>query len=92
MLYTSIFLFLLMLAINFIFKIASVFRLGVPLLYVLLVGALFPNFVQKHEMLTTLIFLALLGLVALSWVAAIRRKIRHRREQKENKYYEDINT
>ena len=83
MLYASIFIFLLMLLLNFMFKIASVFRLGIPLLYVLFVSILFPDFVREHEMLANGILIALLALVLLSWVVTIRKKIRRRREQKQ---------
>jgi hypothetical protein len=89
MMYASIFIFLLMLLLNTMFKIASVFRLGIPLLYTLFVPILFPDFVQEHEMLTTVIFLAMLGLVVLSWVVTIRKKFRRRKEQK--LYGTDIN-
>lgn len=85
MMYASIVIFLLMLLLNIMFKIASVFRLGIPLLYALLVGLLFPDFVQEHEMLTIAIFLAMLGLVVLSWVVTISKKIQRRREQKQYK-------
>lgn len=81
MMYASIFIFLLMLLLNTLFKIASFFRLGIPLFYALFVAILFPDFVREHEVLTTAIFLGLLGLVALSWVATIRKNIRRRREQ-----------
>lgn len=81
MMYASIFIFLLMLLLNVLFKIASFFRLGIPLLYALFVAVLFPEFVREHDTLTTVIFLALLGCVALSWVVTIRRKLRRRREQ-----------
>ena len=81
MMYASIFIFLLMLLLNAMFKIASFFRLGIPLLYALFVAILFPDFVHEHEILTTVIFLAMLGLVILSWVVTIRKKLRRKREQ-----------
>lgn len=80
MMYASIFIFLLMLLFNAIFKIASFFRLGIPLFYALFVSIVFPEFVEQHETLTTLIFLALLGLVILSWIVTIKKR-RSRREQ-----------
>lgn len=83
MLYASIFIFLLMLLLNFMFKIASVFRLGIPLFYALFASILFPDFVREHEMLANGILVALLALVLLSWVVTIRKKIRRRREQKQ---------
>ena len=91
MMYASIFIFLLMLLLNTIFKIASFLRLGIPLLYALFVSILFPDFVQEQEMLATAIFFALIGLVVLSWVTTIRKKIRCRQERKQEQYNTDIN-
>ena len=81
MLYVSIFIFLLMLLLNTLFKIASIFRLGVPLAYGLFVPILFPKFTQQHEMLATVIFFVLIGMVALSWVYTIRKRIRRKKQQ-----------
>lgn len=89
MMSASIFLFLLMLLLNYIFKIASFFRLGIPLLYALFVAILFPKFVHEHEIITAAIFFAMLGLVILSWIVTIRKKIRRRREQQQ--YNTNIN-
>jgi len=89
MMYASIFIFLLMLLLNSIFKIASFFRLSIPAFYALFVAILFPDFVHEYEMMTTAIFLGILGLVILSWVVTIRKKIRRRREQEQ--YDTDIN-
>jgi len=89
MMYASIFIFLLMLLLNSMFKIASFLRLGIPLIYALFVAILFPDFVHEHEILATAIFVALLSLVVLSWVVTIRNKIRRRREQEQ--YNTDIN-
>jgi len=78
MIYASIFIFLLMLLLNIIFKIASIFRLGIPMFYALFIAILLPEFVHEHDTLVTVIFLVLLGCVALSWVVTISRKLRHR--------------
>ena len=83
MMYASIFLFLLMLLLNTLFKIASIFRLGIPLFYALFIAILFPDFVHEQETLANGILLAMLVLIALSWVVTIRKKIRRRREQKQ---------
>ena len=83
MMYASIFLFLLMLLLYFLFGIVSVLRLGIPLLFALLAGLLFPEFDQEHETLTTIIFFVLLGLAALSWVMTIRRRNRFSWRQKQ---------
>lgn len=88
MLYASIFIFLLMLLLKTMLKITSFFRLGIPLLYALLVGILFPDFVREQEILATAILFVMLGLVILSWVVTIRKKLRRRREQNQ---FTDIN-
>jgi len=85
MMYASIFIFLLMILLNSLFKIASFFRLGIPLLYVFAVPIFFPDWLHEHETLATGILFAMLGLVVLSWVVTIRKKIRRRGEQKQYK-------
>ena len=92
MLYVSILIFLLMFFLNFLFKIASFFRLGIPLLYALIVPIFFADWLHKNEALAMGIWYVLIGLVILSWVISIRKKIRRRREKKESRYNEDINT
>jgi pilus assembly protein TadC len=68
---------------NLLFKIASFFRLGIPLLYALAVPILFPDWVQENETLATLIFFGLIALVVFSWMFTIRKRIlRKRRETK----------
>jgi hypothetical protein len=48
-----------MLLLNTKFKIASIFRLGIPLFYALFVSILFPDFVREHEILANGILLPL---------------------------------
>lgn len=57
-------------------KAVSVFRLAIPLIYALLLPVLFRDWYDAHEALGNGIFFALLGLVALSWIITIVRKIR----------------
>ena len=83
MMYASIVVFLIMVLVNLLFKIASFFRLGVPLLYALAVPILFPDWVQEQEMLATLIFFGLIALVVLSWVITIRKRILRKRQESE---------
>jgi len=68
---------------NLLFKIASFFRLGIPLLYALAVPILFSDWVQENETLATLIFIGLITLVILSWVLTIRKRILRKRQQNE---------
>lgn len=89
MLYTSICIFLLMLVLNTIFKIASIFRLSIPLLYAFVIPIFFPSWLHKNEALVIGIWYVLIGLVVLSWVVTIRKKLRRWRERKQ--YEEGIN-
>lgn len=81
MMYASIVIFLIMVLVNLLFKIASFFRLGIPLLYALAVPILFPDWVQEQETLATLIFFGLIALVVLSWVITIRKRILRKRQE-----------
>lgn len=83
MMYASIAIFLLMVLLNLLFKIASFFRLGIPLLYALAVPILFPDWVQEQETLAILIFIVLIALVILSWIVTIRKRILRKRREKE---------
>ncbi|MGI5848879.1 MAG: hypothetical protein ACOX8Q_02220 [Christensenellales bacterium] len=83
MMYASIVIFLIMVLVNLLFKIASFFRLGIPLLYALAVPILFPDWVQEQETLATLIFIGLIVLVVLSWVITVRKRILRKRKQGE---------
>ena len=56
MMYVSIAVFLLMVLLNLLFKIASFFRLSIPLLYALAAPIIFPDWVQEQETLATFIF------------------------------------
>ena len=89
MMYASIFIFLLMLLLNSIFKIASFFRLGIPLLYALIVPIFFADWLHENEALAMGIWYVLIFLVVLSWIISIRKKILRSREQKQ--YNADIN-
>ena len=83
MMYASVVILLIMVLANLLFKIASFFRLGIPLLYALAVPILFPDWVQENETLATLIFFGLIALVVFSWMFTIRKRIlRKRRETK----------
>lgn len=84
MLYASIAIFLIMTLLNLLLKIASFFRLGIPLLYALFVPILFPDWVQENETLATLIFVGLIALIILSWVITIRKRVLRKRQQNED--------
>ena len=64
-----------MLIISIIFKLAAVFRLTIPLLYVVAMNTFWRSWYQVHQSLGDIIFFVLLGLVVLSWIISLVRKI-----------------
>ena len=58
-----------------LFRLALKLRLGIPMLYAVLVLTAFHNWYQAHTVLADNIFFALVGLVALSWVVTLLRHI-----------------
>ena len=57
-------------------RLVSLLRLTIPLGYAIVVSLCFGEWYHAHEALGDGIFFALLGLVALSWIVSIMRKIR----------------
>ena len=57
-------------------RLVSLLRLTIPLGYAIVVSLCFGEWYHAHEALGDGIFFALLGVVALSWVISIVRKIR----------------
>ena len=57
-------------------RLVSLLRLTIPLGYAVVVSLCFGEWYHAHESLGDSIFFALLGLVALTWVISIARKIR----------------
>ena len=74
--YISLLILLLMIVVNLIFRFASLFRLTIPVLYAIVVPVFFPDWLHKNETLVTVIWFALMGLVILSWIVTIRKRIR----------------
>lgn len=56
-------------------RLVSLLRLTIPLGYAIVVSLCFGEWYHAHEALGDGIFFALLGLVALSWIVSIMRKI-----------------
>ena len=54
----------------------SFLRLAIPLGYAVVVSLCFGEWYHAHEVLGDSIFFVLLGMVAISWVISIVRKIR----------------
>ena len=57
-------------------RLVSLLRLTIPLGYAVVVSLCFGEWYHAHEALGDGIFFALLGVVVLSWVISIARKIR----------------
>ncbi len=56
-------------------RLVSLLRLTIPLGYAVIVSLCFGEWYHTHEALGDGIFFALLGVVVLSWVISITRKI-----------------
>lgn len=69
------FLFLGMVLLPVLIRVAIKLRLGVPILYAVLALTVFHGWYQAHTALADGIFFALVGLAALSWVVTAVRKI-----------------
>ncbi len=61
---------------SLMFRIASVLRLVVPLLYALIVPTLFQGWYYSHYTLANSIWYGILALVALSWVVTLVQRVR----------------
>ena len=59
-----------------LFRFARVLRLGIPLLYAMIVPTLFHEWYYTHYTLANGIWYAMLALVAVSWVVSIVRRVR----------------
>ena len=81
----------IMILLSIIFRVAAVFRLTIPLLYALIAPTLFFNWFHSNQVLAEGIGYALLGLVALSWIVSLIKKIRQwRLDRNDNKLAEEI--
>ena len=58
-----------------LFRLALKLRLGIPMLYAVLMLTAFHGWYQAHIALADGIFFALIGLTALSWVVTLLRRL-----------------
>jgi len=56
-------------------RLALKLRLGIPMLYAVLMLTVFHGWYQAHAALADSIFFALVGLAALSWVVTLLRRL-----------------
>jgi len=72
--------------LSFIFKLASKFRLTIPLLCLLLFCTVLNKWAGENETLAFIILFSLLGLTIISWIVSIIKAIQRRRDEK---HFED---
>lgn len=72
----TLILFIIILFLSILFRVAGFLRLSIPLLYALIVPTLCHEWYYAHIGLATGIWYAMLGLVAVSWVLSIAQRIR----------------
>ena len=58
-----------------LFRLALKLRLGIPMLYAVLMLTAFHGWYQAHTALADGIFFAMIGLAALSWVVTLLRRL-----------------
>ncbi len=58
-----------------LFRLALKLRLGIPMLYAVLMLTVFHGWYRAHTALADGIFFALVGLAALSWVVTLLRRL-----------------
>ena len=58
-----------------LFRLALKLRLGIPMLYAVLMLTIFRGWYQTHTALADGIFFAMVGLAALSWVVTLFRRL-----------------
>ena len=58
-----------------LFRLALKLRLGIPMLYAVLMLTVFHGWYQAHAALADGIFFAMVGLAALSWVVTLLRRL-----------------
>lgn len=58
-----------------LFRLALKLRLGIPMLYAVLMLTAFPDWYRANTALADVIFFVLIGLAALSWVVTLFRRL-----------------
>ena len=64
-------------------------RLGIPLLYTLVLAVGFPTWAHEHQELSMMIPYGLLALSVVSWIATIAKKIRARKIRRDYERMEE---
>ena len=72
----AIVIIIALMVFSILFRIAGALRLSIPLLYALIVPTLFHGWYYTHYTLANGIWYIMLGVVAMSWVVSIVRRVR----------------
>lgn len=72
----TLILFIVLMGISILFRIAGFLRLSIPLLYTLVIPTVFHGWYYDHFVLANAIWYVMLGLVAVSWVVSIVQRVR----------------
>ena len=75
--------------IGLAFRLAAMTRLGIPLLYTIVLAFIFPSWAHEHQELSMWILYGLLALVAISWIVSLVKKIRQHKIRRD---YERLET
>ena len=84
----SVVLCVFVFVVGILFRVAGALRLSVPLLYCFIVAFFMPGWSTRNPELSMGILYGLIGLVVLSWVITLIRKIGEYRAQKEIEQWE----
>ena len=69
--------------IGIAFRLAAMLRLGIPLIYTLVMAFIFPGWAHEHQELSMYILYGLLALCVLSWIISIAKKISAMKAEKQ---------
>lgn len=73
---------ILFILISLLFRLAKVMRLTIPLIYITVVNIFFNDWYKANTFLAHFILAVLTGLVIISWIISIYRKIRERKVER----------
>ena len=73
---------ILLILISLVFRLAKVMRLTIPLVYLVIVNIFFNDWYKANTFLAHLILAVLTGLVIISWIIPIYRKISNRKVER----------
>ena len=73
---------IVLILISLVFRLAKVMRLTIPLVYLVIVNIFFNDWYKANTFLAHLILAVLIGLVIISWIISINKKIREQKVER----------